>query len=734
MNKRLRRYQAASRERGFGPHESPKERNWTHAFFELYADLPLRERQARSFAYALVNEPVYIFPDERLAGQIYQACPGAGAVDARGSNEDARWADYAACPVAARRVRQELPEHEAYARYFNDGAAFGHVGWDYGRLLAVGAAGMIEDAQARRQGASDEKAEQFYRGMEIALEALVEWAARHERALRQAAKNAHPSRAKELLEMADVCARVPKLPARTFREALQSFLFQHLAVMFENPFGGNGPGRLDYYLWPYLKADLETGRLTLDAARGWLIELFIKLHERIAPRDGWVEAIVVGGRDCDGVSSVNPLSSLILEAIMELEQTHPSVYVRLHDDAPEEFWDLSARYLVEGGNRAQIYGDDNIIAALHADGVTMCDARHWCAGGCMEVSPQACNGDLLFTFAHNVARTLELILNGGRLLLDGAQAIDHPRTLADYSRFEDLWADFEAELERELHLMLRRIDIYLECAAEYRPAFLLSSMTNDCMERGRAINEGGVRYPDYGGSGVGIPNVGDSLFALQRAVFEEMRFTGAEVLDALRSNFEGRERVRQYLSNLPKYGAGNAEATAMTDRVLRTFCRIIKSHRNPWGGHCRPIILGFRWVVSYGLQTGAAPDGRRARQPLAQSLSPQSGAAVCGLTAAVRDATSLSLREVGGGGSTMWDLDTNWAKPQVVKSILKTFIDEGGHIFQGNVISPQQLVEAQSNPDAHRDLMVRVGGFSARFVSLSPETQAEIIERYRYAP
>jgi len=257
-------------------------------------------------------------------------------------------------------------------------------------------------------------------------------------------------------------------------------------------------------------------------------------------------------------------------------------------------------------------------------------------------------------------------------------------------------------------------------------------MVHDCLERGRAINDGGARYPNYGGSAVGIPNVGDSLYAVKRAVFDDRHVSGAELLDALRANFKGHEALRTYLLNLPKFGCENTEADAMTDRVMRVYNRTIKAHRNPQGGHCRPIILGFVWVVSHGAQVGATPDGRLAGQPLAQSLSPQSGAAMKGLTGAINSATSLSLDEVSGGASMMWDLDVSWATPEVVRAVLLTFFQKGGHIFQGNVMDVSVLREAQKTPERFRDLMVRVGGFSARFVTLSKETQEEIITRHKY--
>ena len=433
-----------------------------------------------------------------------------------------------------------------------------------------------------------------------------------------------------------------------------------------------------------------------------------------------------------GSLAINPLSSMIIEVITQLKQTHPSVYVRLPDDAPDDFVDLAVRYLLNGRNRAQVYGDDAIITALQHSGVAPEDARHWTAGGCMEVSPQGANCDLLFSFAHNVSRTLELVLNGGCLLQTGERVIGHRKTLADYAYFEELYAAFAGELSRELGILMRRLDIYLKAYAQYRPSFLLSSMTHDCLERGRTINAGGARYTNYGGSGVGLPNAGDSLYGLRQAVFGEQYCTGRQLLQALRADFVGHEALQAYLSALPKYGADCPAADALTDRVFRTFADCLAAHRTPHGGTVVPIILGFVWVVDFGRQVGATPDGRRAGRPLAHGLSPQSGAARQGITGAIHSATRLSLERAGGGGAMMWDLDPAWAAPQTIGPLMRTFFQQGGHIFQGNVIDPEQLRQAQQRPDEHRDLLVRVAGYSARFTSLSAATQEEIISRYKY--
>lgn len=733
MNSRMLGYYGRTKAHWSDKWISPKEANWTKAFFEIYPGLTLAERQAHAFAYALENEPVYVYPDELIAGHIYYQMEGSNiAVYASGSATDERWSQYAVDPVAQR----EIPADPMFDTYqFASRAAFsGHVTWDYGMILDHGVEGMLEDVAQLQKKTEDEKAREFYEGVEISLKGLLNWTAKHVNALRQAAaEETDPARSKELLEMAEICGRVPAQPASTFREAVQSFYLQYLAVMFETPNGGMGPGRLDYYLWHFLEADLRECRITREDAFNLIVELFIKLDERIHNWDGWVEAIVVGGVNPDGSSGVNPLSHIIVEAIMELNITHPSVYVRLPSNAPRDFVDLCARYVIDGSNRCQIHGDDATITALVNDGVKPEDAAMWAAGGCMEVGMQGLSGDMLWCFIHNVARTFELIINGGKLMLTGEQAIASARELGEYESFEDLYNAFETELDREITIRMQRTDVFARAYAKYRPAFLLSSMIHDCLERGRNLLDGGARYPDYGGSGLGIPNVGDCLYSIKRAVFDEKRYTGQEILEALRVNFEGHEEMLAYLRAIPKYGSGNQEAAAMVDRALMSFTNTLKNFKNPMGGHGRPVILGFIWVVEFGKEVGATPDGRLAGRPLAQSMSPQCGSATNGVTTAINDATSLSLDQVSGGASMMWDIDSSWAKPEFVRPVMESFVELGGQVFQGNVISIEKLREAQVNPAEHADLIVRVGGFSARFTTLDKSFQEEIINRHKYS-
>ena len=223
--------------------------------------------------------------------------------------------------------------------------------------------------------------------------------------------------------------------------------------------------------------------------------MFIRFEERLYPGDGWVESVVVGGTHPDGSSAVNPLSHIIVQSIMGLSQTHPAVYVRLSENAPEDFVDLTTRYLLEGENRAQVYNDDACVPAIIAGGATPEDAHTYMAGGCMEISAQGANSDMNFSCIHNVGRVLELVLNGGRDLRDGGRRIPHKRALPDYADFEDLYAAFEMELDRQYAAMRDSLDIFSECYARYRPCYLLSSLIADCLDRGREQHDGGARLP-----------------------------------------------------------------------------------------------------------------------------------------------------------------------------------------------------------------------------------------------
>ena len=505
-----------------------------------------------------------------------------------------------------------------------------------------------------------------------------------------------------------------------------------MMLMYENPYGGNGPGRLDYFLWPYLERDLAEGRTALAEAKELVDELLIRLHERIQPHDGWVEAVTVGGSHPDGTSSINPLSHLIIESIGALDQTHPSVYTRLAPDDPGDFVDLNVRYLLHGRNRAQIYNESALLGAVTHSGVPFEDATMFMAGGCMEVSVQGKACDLNWTRTYHAAKTLELILNGGVDLLTGERRIAHSRALPDYAHFEDLYAATVAEVTRHLAEMARSLDAASESYAAWRPCYLLSSLVDRCLERGREQQDGGACYHDYGFAFLGVSSAADALNAIRRAVFAEAWVSAAELLDGLRANYEGHEALRARLHRIPRYGAGDAEADALTSRLLGDLCRVATRTPTRFGGHLKPMFFNFVWTPEASRVLGARADGLRAGERIGHGMTPQQAAMTQGITAAMNSCVALDFTPVAGGATTMWDVDPQWATPAIMKALLQRFLDGGGMIFQGNATSVAELEEARAHPERHPALMVRVGGFSARFVALDPAVQDEIITRHRH--
>jgi len=561
---------------------------------------------------------------------------------------------------------------------------------------------------------------------------VLAWNERHVQALRRRAEVAQGPEKERLQGLVALCSRVPLRPACTFHEAVQSFYLQYLAVMYENPYGGNGPGRLDYFLWPYLQRDLERGVTTLEEARELLDELFIRFEERLHHADGWVESVVVGGIHPDGTTAVNPLSYLMIQSIARLNQTHPAVYTRLSHDSPEAFIDLNVQYLLHGQNRAQIYNDEACLPAITGAGVAWDDAVHYMAGGCMEISPQGTTCDSNFSCTHNVAKTLELVLNGGIDMLSGERRIALAATLPDYSSFESLYAAFETELAREYREMTRALDIASECYARYRPCYLLSSLTLDCLERGREQQDGGARYHDYGFAPLAITTAADSLSAIYRAVYRDHLVSAADMLAALRADFAGYEPLRAQLSSLPRFGVEDPLSDGMCNRLLQSVGAAAAQQRTRFGGRLKPMIFNFVWTPSASRELAARGDGSPAGALIGHGMTPHSRAMTRGITAAMNSSLSLDYHCICGGATTMWDVDEQWINADLMKALLKAFLAGGGMIFQGNTTSVDQLEDAYAHPERYPNLIVRVGGFSARFTTLGRDVQQEIILRRRH--
>jgi formate C-acetyltransferase len=681
-----------------------------------YAHLPQWEKTARSMAYALTHQPVHVEPYDRIIGRhyfLYDKKVDFCDPDLDSSTEP--W-------------KTVLEKFEGYREFtenqlFQGGAGHGHITWSWDRMLKLGVSGMRKMYENALSSAVDQKAEEFFSGVLILLDAITQWNQKHIEKLE----------ALNMTEMAELCRKVPEYPAETFHEAVQLFFMQFLMVTSENPFCGDGPGRLDYYLWPYLEKDLMKNSCSLEKARELIDELMIRMDERIHAEDMCGETIVVGGSHANGEAAVNPLSTIIIESIMDLDLTHPLTYMRMPENPPQAYVDLCVRYLKQGKNRAQILNDKAITTALMGRDIPYRDAVEYTCGGCMEIVLQGMNSDYLFNGWHNIPKYVELAITGGKCLKTMKQLKNTRfRGLAAYADFDTFYRDLEEEMGRILRINFETQDIFSEAAEKARPSYLISSMLDDCLIKGRNMHGGGVRYHDYGFSPVGMPNAADALFAVKKAVFDDRFCQAAELVATLEANFAGCEPLRLRLKALPKYGQDNEEADAMARRVMASICRIFAGYRTRWNGRVKPVVLTFVWAPTAGRILGATADGNLAGKPVAYGLTPQSASMTRGITAAINSNTAMPNELFSGGASSMWDLDPAWASPEIVENLLMTFMNAGGQIFQGNITDVEELIRARDYPEQYGQLIVRVGGYSARFAGLSRELQEEVIARYRH--
>lgn len=681
-----------------------------------FKDLPHYEKLARAMAYAIENQPVFAYDSDGIGGRVYYN---------KDANPEVMSPELDWQSDAYKEIKGFCPEVDLLREvHMINGSNKGHVSWRYDRILSMGVIGLREQVEKYLENPKDEDARAFYEGVLIMIDALLAFNDKHIAEYERLGN----------FELAERMRRVPRYPAESFRDAVQSYFMQHIVVMRENPFGGNSPGRLDYFLWPYLERDLEKGICTLEEAKEIIEELFLRIDERIYNSDGWGETIVVGGTNPDGSSAVNPLTYIMVESMIEMNITHPLVYVRLPENPDEKILDLCVKYMVNGNNRAQILYDPAIMGAMIESGVPYSDAVNYYCGGCMEIGVQGANSDFLYLSWVNTAKMLEFMITGGVCLKTGKQypAFVSEKGLLGYSDFESFYLDFIKEAKRLVHLDLKQQDYYTKTAERNRPSFLLSSMLDDCLERGRNMHGGGVRYHDYGATPLALPNTIDSLIAIKKAVFDLKICTTEELVEALKVDYRGYEALQNKLKALPKYGMDNDEADAFAKRVMNDFSEMYQSFDTIYGGKGKPIILTFTFAPAAARMLGARADGSNSGTLVAHGITPHSASMTKGITAAINSIGKLSYKCFTGGASTMWDFDSSWVNEDIMKAVLKTFIDKNGQIFQGNTTSVEDLIKAKADPENYKHLIVRVGGYSARFVNLREDLQDEIIQRMRH--
>lgn len=607
----------------------------------------------------------------------------------------------------------------------------------YEKVLSLGFAGLraeVEQALADLSPAEPDAPHQ--RANLLAWVRLCEAAetlgARHAAEARaRAASCAAPEQARAWEEIAAVCDRVPAQPARTFREALQALWFAHMITVWEDGVNANGLGRIDQFLWPYLQADLEAGRLTAQAAGDLLAALWIKLYQTYD-----VQQMMIGGQTAEGRDAVNPLSYLVLDVTEALGFVR-CLSARLHRRSPREFVSRCVDLLAHGGGIPFFFNDEALVPALTAQGVPLEDARGYAAIGCIEITIPGLASPHAVSNWINLLKVLELAVNDGQDMRTGRQLGLPTGTLADMTRMDQVVSAFDKQLRYFADWAAYGSNaLELAHRAQYRLPYL-SLLTEDCVAQGLDIIEGGARYNYHSSAAMGIPNVADSLAALETVVYQEQRVTPEEMLAALREDFAGREDLLGYLRHrAPKYGNDQELPDAYAAQLARHYCEMLGRHRTVSGGSFFCHLFTFTLMLGYGQLTAASPEGRRAGEPLAYSVSPVQGRDREGFTAVLNSLARLPHHLAAASSSAILEAHPSLLEGreghEAFVDMLTTAIAQGVGQLQINVVSAETLREAQKDPERYRSLCVRVSGFSQQFVLLDKDMQDHIIARTKH--
>ncbi len=632
----------------------------------------------------------------------------------------------------------------------NCGAVPGHLIPNYPRVLREGwkAIQARAEALARDTHATPQQRD-LARAIAICAEGVQVLAGRYAaEAERLAAQEQDPERRAELTEIARICRKVPWQPAETFTEALQSYWFTHMLVLVAESYPGPGvsPGRIDQYLYPYYQADIEAGRLTPRQAKEWLQCLWIK-HNYAYDYQGWVgtnqginssfgQLIPIGGMKENGEDASNELTYLILDVIEEMNLLEPKPNIRLHSRTPDQLLDRVVGMIANAqGSPFLLNFDENSIEGLRWAGLPEEDLWDYAPVGCLENTLQGCDRSGTVDVNMNIAKAVELALHDGRDALTGERVgvrTGDPRAFATFDQFFDA---FKAQLRAILELLIAANDIADTGRARFEPTPYVSALVDGCLESGKDITAGGAQYNFITVEGVALATAADSLAAVKKLVYDERAVTMGELVQALDANFEGYEPLRQMLLNkAPKYGNDDIEADELARQISQFWTTEAFKHVTPeTGKRYRGGYLSWNYWVAYAPSTAATPDGRMRGQFLSNGVCPVNGADRLGPTAVVKSVGHLGLETAPNGAShTMSFSPTMLRDPEnrrKLAALLRAYGQVGGTCLQVNVVSPETLRAAQQDPDAYRNLLVRVTGYNAYFVMLGKEIQDEIIAR-----
>lgn len=689
--------------------------------------------------------------------------------------------------------------------YFFGGV--GHVSVDYGKILRIGFRGIINEVTEAlnnldRTHPSYIKKEQFYNAVIISYNAAINFAHRYAAKANELAQiESNPKRKEELLQIARNCSHVPEHGATNFWEACQTFWFIHCMLQIESSGHSISPGRFDQYMYPYFVGDRTISK---EFAQELIDCCWIKLNDVNKTRDevsaqafaGYAvfQNLCVGGQTPEGVDATNELSYMCMEATAHVRLPQPSFSIRVWQGTPDEFLYRACEVVRLGLGVPAMYNDEVIIPALQNRGVSLEDARDYCIIGCVEPqAPHKTEGwhDAAF---FNVAKVLEITLNNGQV--DGKQLGPITGDITSFRNIDDFYTAFQAQMTYFVRNLVEACNCVDIAHAERCPLPFLSALVDDCIGRGKSLQEGGAIYNFTGPQAFGIADTGDSVYAIQKQVFEDQKLSMQELKNALAANFgypvgssnssvsggaksslneqeiydvvkriieqngsldpmaiknevyrqlassnvpssagthNRYQEICRILQSTPCFGNDIDDVDLVARRCALVYCKEVEKYTNTRGGQFQAGIYPVSANVLFGKGVAALPDGRLAKEPLADGVSPRQGKDSLGPTAAANSVAKLDHFIASNG--TLYNqkfLPSALAGDNGLKNfsgMVRGYFDRKGMHVQFNVINRDTLIEAQKHPEKYQDLVVRVAGYSAQFVVLAKEVQDDIISR-----
>lgn len=594
----------------------------------------------------------------------------------------------------------------------------------------------------------------FYKAVLITIEAVKTYADRFAKLALEEASQALGQRKKELLEIADICSKVPYQKASSFKEAVQSVWFIQLILQIESNGHSLSYGRFDQYMYPYYKKDIELGKITKEEAIELLGNLWIKTltinkvrsqsHTLSSAGSPMYQNVTIGGQTRDKKDAVNELSFAVLQSVAQTRLTQPNLTVRYHANLNKHFFDECIEVMKLGFGMPALNNDEIIIPSFIDFGVKEEDAYDYSAIGCVETAIPGKWGYRCTGMSYmNFPRILLAAMNNGVDMTTGKRFTKGYGYFKDMTSYEELLAVWDKTV-RELTRYSVIVENAIDKASERDvPDILCSTLTDDCLGRGKTIKEGGAVYDFISGLQVGIANMADSLAAIKKLVFDEKKLTPSQLWDAIIDDFtsEDSQKIQNMLINdAPKYGNDNDDVDQLVVAAYDSYLDEIKKYpntrynRGPIGGIRYGGTSSISANVGQGMGTMATPDGRKAHEPLAEGCSPAHNTDKNGPTAVFKSVSKLRTEKITGGvllnqKMTPSMLSTEENK-QKLEMLIRTFFNRlHGYHVQYNIVSKETLLDAQAHPEKHKDLIVRVAGYSAFFNVLSKATQDDIIGR-----